>query len=181
MAFFEKFGEKLTNAGKDVAKKTKELADITRLNMQISSEEDNIKNKYIEIGKLYYKLFSESPDERFTQLFNSIAESKNKINFFKEQIQAIKGIKICSNCGAEIESSAKFCSACGYKSVVEENTSVVTEENQVVEDNPVVAEENQVVIEENTADGNTTQGISENNKTDNVSVIENPESNEPID
>lgn len=124
MAFFEKFGEKLTNAGKDVAKKTKELADVTKLNMQISSEEDNIKNKYSEIGKLYYKLFSESPDERFTQLFSSITESAGKINSFKEQIQAIKGMKKCSSCGAEIDDSAQFCSVCGNKSIVEEKPAV---------------------------------------------------------
>lgn len=129
MAFFEKFGEKLTNAGKDVAKKTKELADVTKLNMQINSEEDNIKNKYTEIGKLYYKLFSESPDENFAQLCSSIAESANKINSFKEQIQAIKGVKKCSSCGAEMDESAQFCSVCGNKIIIEE-TPVVEEPTQ---------------------------------------------------
>ncbi|WP_010681133.1 zinc ribbon domain-containing protein [Acetivibrio cellulolyticus] len=122
MAFFEEFGKKLTNAGKDVAKKTKDLADVTKLNMQINSEEDNIRNKYNEIGKLYYGLFSSSEDERFAPLCSSITESLNKINSFNEQIQAIKGIKKCSQCGTELSDSAQFCSVCGNKIVHEEDT-----------------------------------------------------------
>lgn len=113
MAFFEKIGEKLTNAGKDVAKKTKELADIAKLNMQISNEEDNIKNKYFEIGKLYYESFSSSPDEKFVEFCSSISESKNKIDTLKDQIQEVKGVKKCSKCGAEIAYTATFCSSCG--------------------------------------------------------------------
>lgn len=113
MAFFEKFGEKLTSAGKDVARKTKELADTAKLNMQISNEEDNIKSKYIEIGKLYYELFSASPDEKFSEFCSSISESRNKIDTLKVQIQEIKGVKKCSKCGAEIAYTATFCSSCG--------------------------------------------------------------------
>lgn len=113
MAFFEKFGEKLTSAGKDVARKTKELADTAKLNMQISNEEDNIKSKYLEIGKLYYELFSSSPDEKFSEFCSSISESKNKIDTLKVQILEIKGVKKCSKCGAEIAYTATFCSACG--------------------------------------------------------------------
>ena len=113
MSFFEKFGEKLTSAGKDVARKTKELADTAKLNMQISSEEDNIKNKYVEIGKLYYELFSSSPDDKFSEFCNSITESKNKIESLKVQIMEIKGVTKCSKCGAEIAYTATFCSSCG--------------------------------------------------------------------
>jgi len=119
MSFFEK----LTSAGKDMAKKTKDLADIAKLNMQISSEEDKIKNKYIEIDKLYYELFSSSPDEKFAEFCASITESKNKIDDLKKQILEIKGVKKCSNCGAEIDFSAAFCSACGNKVINDENTT----------------------------------------------------------
>ncbi len=120
MAFFERFGEKLSSAGKDMAKKTKELADVTKLNMQIGNEEDNIKSKYIEIGKLYYDLFSSTPDERLAPLCSSITESLNKISTYKEQIQSIKGVKKCAKCGAEIADSASFCSVCGNKASSEE-------------------------------------------------------------
>ncbi len=140
MAFFEKFGEKISSAGKDVAKKTKELADVTKLNMQIGSEEDNIKNNYVEIGKLYYGLFSSSPDERLAPLCSSITESLNKINTYKEQIQTIKGIKKCPKCGAEIADSALFCSVCGNKTSSEEEKEPEEAKTETKEEAPVVEE-----------------------------------------
>ncbi|OPZ88720.1 MAG: Double zinc ribbon [Firmicutes bacterium ADurb.Bin419] len=140
MAFFEKFGEKISSAGKDMAKKTKELADVTKLNMQIGSEEDNIKNNYIEIGKLYYGLFSSSPDERLASLCSSITESLNKINTYKEQIQTIKGIKKCPNCGSEIADSAVFCSVCGNKTSSEEEIAPEEANAETKEEAPVVEE-----------------------------------------
>ncbi|NLL06118.1 MAG: zinc-ribbon domain-containing protein [Clostridiaceae bacterium] len=141
MAFLEKFGEKLTSAGKDVARKTKELADTAKLNMQISNEEDNIKRKYAEIGKLYYELFSSSPDEKFAEFCNSISESKNKIDELRVQILEIKGIKKCSNCGAEINFTATFCSSCGNATTTaqsenndkEEPSTEVTEKVEEIE------------------------------------------------
>ncbi|MEN2775465.1 zinc ribbon domain-containing protein [Acetivibrio clariflavus] len=139
MSFFEK----LTSAGKDMAKKTKELADITKLNMQISSEEDKIKNKYLEIGKLYYELFSSNPDEKFAEFCAAITESKNKIALLKDQILEIKGAKKCSYCGAEIAKSAVFCSACGNKVANDENTtSDNTEESSETGENTESSQNN---------------------------------------
>lgn len=109
MAFFEK----LTNAGKDVAKKTKELAEITKLNLQISNEEDRIKSKYAEIGKLYFELYSSAPDEKFADFCTAIVDTQTKIAGLREQVQEIKGVKKCSKCGAEIAYTATFCSSCG--------------------------------------------------------------------
>lgn len=144
MAFFEKFGEKISSAGKDMAKKTKELADITKLNMQIGSEEDNIKSKYIEIGKLYYELFSSNPDERLAPLCTSITESLGKISSYKEQIQSIKGVKKCSNCGAEIVNSALFCSSCGNKTSSEEEKAPEETNDESVKE----AEEETIAVED---------------------------------
>jgi len=153
MAFFERFGEKLSNAGKDVAKRTKELADITKLNMQINNEEDNIKSKYLEIGKLYYELHSSDPSEEFTDLCASITDSENKINTIKTEIQAIKGVKKCSKCGAEISLSATFCSVCGNKTVSEDTTDEQSISGEVIEtedeNQSIVSSENTEVVEAN--------------------------------
>jgi DNA-directed RNA polymerase subunit RPC12/RpoP len=185
MSFFAK----LTNAGKDVAKKTKELADIAKLNMQISSEEDNIKNKYIEIGKLYYELFSDNPDEKFAGFFSSIAESKNKISDLKDQILEIKGVKKCSNCGAEIDSAATFCSSCGNKVVINENstTESAAENNGTDENN----ETNQLSeidkTNDSTANNESIEKVqndisSESNEVvDNSDISENEDTSQNVD
>lgn len=152
MSFFDK----LTNAGKDMAKKTKELADITKLNMQISSEEDNIKNKYKEIGKLYYELYSSNPDEKFLEFCTAITESMGKISDLRNQINEIKGVKKCSNCGAEIASAAVFCSACGNKAVSEESTTAESsEEGNKAEEST----DNSEVVENCDANADSSQNI----------------------
>ncbi|AEV70482.1 zinc ribbon domain-containing protein [Acetivibrio clariflavus] len=156
MSFFEK----LTSAGRDMAKKTKELADITKLNMQISSEEDKIKNNYIEIGKLYYELFSSNPDEKFAEFCSAITESRNKIEALKDQILEIKCVKKCCHCGAEITKSAVFCSACGKKVENDENiTSANTEASGETDKNTEFSQndKNFEAVENNNLSENTNE------------------------
>lgn len=124
MAFFDKLGEKITNTSKDVARKTKDLTEIAKLNMSISSEEDKIKNKYQEIGKLYYELFNNAPDENFQAFCDDITVSLGIISSSKRQVLSIKGVKICTNCGAEVPLATSFCGSCGSK-VEEEITLTV--------------------------------------------------------
>jgi len=107
------FFDKIQNAGKGVAQKTKDLAEIAKLNSRISNEEENIKTAYSQIGELYFKIFSESPDERFAALCNVVKQAQANIKEYTRQIQAIKGVKSCPNCGAEIANTAAFCSVCG--------------------------------------------------------------------
>lgn len=124
MDFFEKIGEKITSTSKDVAKKTKELADISKINTQISSEEDSIKYKYNQIGKLYYETFGENPDEVFAPMCQSIIESQKKISEYRYQIQVIKGVKRCSGCGGDAPNDSIFCPVCGNKMTLEEDVII---------------------------------------------------------
>lgn len=141
MAFFDKLGEKITSTSKDVARKTKDLTDIAKINMQISSEEDKIKNKHLELGKLYYELFHATPNEHFQALCEEITHSSNVIESSKRQILSIKGVKICTNCGGEIPLATSFCGSCGTK--VEEELPVIDIEpieSEPVESEPVESE-----------------------------------------
>jgi len=115
MDIFNKIGEKITSTSKDVAKRTKNLADITKINSQISNEENNIRSKYSEIGKQYYRLFHDSPDEMFVELCNSITDSLSKIKCYKKQICSIKGVITCAKCCAEVPDSSIYCGSCGTK------------------------------------------------------------------
>ncbi|MGF7048414.1 RNA polymerase subunit RPABC4/transcription elongation factor Spt4 [Paenibacillus sp. DS2015] len=115
MSFFGKLGDKITSTSKDVAKKTKDLTGIAKINIQISSEEDKIKNSYHELGKLYYERFHGAPDEDFQLLCDEVTASLQVIESSRLQIRSIKGVKICSNCGAENPLDTSFCGSCGTK------------------------------------------------------------------
>ena len=113
MEVLSNIGKKITNAGQSAITKTKNMADISKLNGQVSGEENKIRGLYAQIGKLYFELYPDTPDERLAPLCASIRESLLVIESCNEQITEIKGIKRCPQCGAEIASAAAFCSVCG--------------------------------------------------------------------
>ena len=114
MAFFEQIGKKLTDAGQGVAQQTKNLADVTRLNVAIAEKERKITQLYSAIGQAYYEKHKDDPDVEIPEiaevnaLVAEIAQSKQEIN-------QIKGVQNCPACGAEIADTAAFCTSCGTK------------------------------------------------------------------
>ncbi|MDD7738787.1 MAG: zinc ribbon domain-containing protein [Fusicatenibacter sp.] len=113
MAFFDKLSKTVTEASQKTIAKTKELADISRLNSMISDEEKNINNQYFQIGKLYVSTHKDNVEDDFVGMVNLIADAEAKIRDYRKQIQDIKGVQRCPNCGAEVPSGSAFCSSCG--------------------------------------------------------------------
>lgn len=113
MSFFDDLGKKLSQAGQTAAQKTKEIAEVAKLNSQISDEEKRINDLYLQLGKLYVSLHDESHEADFDGLIKSLHESENKVKECRQQIKDIKGVVVCEKCGAEVSNGAAFCSACG--------------------------------------------------------------------
>ena len=115
MAFFSKVGESLSSASKSVAEKAKQLAEISSLNGRISTQEEIIEHAYLEIGKRYYEIHKENPDENFEEFCTLIKEALVQINVLKEEIKKVKGIQVCNACGEEVSQVDAFCQKCGNK------------------------------------------------------------------
>lgn len=113
MAFFDELGKKISQTGQRAVQKTKEMADVAKLNSNITEEEKKINNAYYQIGQLYVSKHEEDAEDEFRILIEQLKESQKKIEELKKQIQVIKGVKRCTTCGAEIPEDATFCSFCG--------------------------------------------------------------------
>ena len=113
MSFFEGLGKKIAQSGQEAAQKAKNTAEIIKLNGMISEEEKRINNLHIQIGKLYYEVYGENPEEQFAQFITDINDAKVKIAAHTEQISIIKGIAKCTSCGGQVPAGAPFCSSCG--------------------------------------------------------------------
>ncbi len=113
MAFFDNLGKKASEAGARAIQKTKEISDTTKLNSMISDEEKKIANMHCQIGTLYASLHRADCEEAFAPMIAVIVESEGKVDAYRKQIQEIKGIEICVNCGAEVARGAAFCNVCG--------------------------------------------------------------------
>jgi len=114
MSIFDDLGKKISQTGQTAVQKTREMADIARINSMISDEEKKVNNNYFSVGKLYVAMFSANPNEEFLGMITSINESEKKVKEYRQQIQDIKGIQRCEQCGTEVVKGAAFCNACGH-------------------------------------------------------------------
>lgn len=107
----------LFNMTKSVAKTSGDLLKTTKLNMNLSSEESNLKNLYFEIGKKVHEIYQYggSLGNFFDEKYLEIEACERKIAELKEQISVIKGVKICSKCGKSVDRTAEFCQKCGIR------------------------------------------------------------------
>lgn len=92
MDFFGKVGETVATAGKDVADKAKDFAEITNLRSQINTCEEIIKKNYTEIGRLYYEQFREAEYNEFEEQCTAISNAKNGVEALEKKIRDIKGV-----------------------------------------------------------------------------------------
>lgn len=113
MAFFDDLGKKISQAGQTAVQKTKEMTEIARINGLISDEEKKVNNGYYQIGKLYFTIHQNDYESAFGGMVVAICDAEAKIKDYKQQIQEIKGVVRCENCGAEVANNVAFCSACG--------------------------------------------------------------------
>lgn len=116
MAFFEDLGKKVSQTSQDAIKKTKIMAETSKIHSQISSEKRKIADNYSKIGEKYFELFFDSADENLSGFISEIREAQQRIEEYEEQIKKLKGIECCVNCGAALKEGALFCTSCGTKS-----------------------------------------------------------------
>lgn len=127
MDFFQRLGNTLSNTGKDIAEKTKKMSDTSKLNHEITKQQEAINRTYSQIGKLYFENYADLDYPDLKELCDSIKEANNKIEEYKQQIIQIKGLTNCPSCNKEVPTSAAFCASCGYKLKEEEPASDNTE------------------------------------------------------
>ena len=127
MEFFDKLGETLMTAGRDVSQKAKELSGAAKLNLDIKAKEDFVQKQYAEIGRQYYEAHKDDASTEFEQ-FASIREALESIEQMKKDLLELKGAKACPQCGAKMPEDAAFCSECGASLTPEEEPEVPDEE-----------------------------------------------------
>lgn len=113
MAFWDNISQKATVTTAKAVQKAKEMSDIARLNSMVSEEETKINNLYYQVGKLYVTMHPQDYEAEFAGMIASLAESEEKVKNYRQQIQDIKGVARCTQCGAEVQAGVAFCSACG--------------------------------------------------------------------
>lgn len=131
MSIIENIGKKVAQTAKTAAKKSGEIVEITRLNINIASEEEKIDKIYMEIGRKVYSAYlrGDEVEESFKMFCEQIKVHEENIRSIKKKILEVKNAKGCVSCNTEIETNAIFCPKCGSKQ--EENEKAGTHEKNI--------------------------------------------------
>lgn len=113
MGFFDDFGKKVTDASQKAMQKTQEMSEMARLNSLISQNENKIKNAYGQIGQLFVELCRDDYRPEFAELMTTVIGLEQENDTYRKQLQDMKGVQRCEQCGAEIPKGAAFCNSCG--------------------------------------------------------------------
>lgn len=90
MIDFDNLMDKAKNLAQTGVNKSKQLAEIGKLNWANVVEEENIKKAYIEIGKLYYAERGMAPEPAYVALCEKITAAKVNIEENKGKIEECK-------------------------------------------------------------------------------------------
>ena len=115
MDFFDKLGESLVSAGKDVSQKAKDVSEIARLRIDIKAKEDYVDRQYRELGAAYYDRHKNEEEIDEAEQFFLSGEALEEIDRMKAEVLRIQGSAVCPNCGMKMPEGAAFCSSCGAK------------------------------------------------------------------
>ncbi len=113
MDFLNKAKNSIQNVGKEVSKKTKDIGGTMSLNNQIKEAESTLNQIYQQIGQKYYNECNTEAVERFPEECQQIVAIMEKMAKDKEQLRALKGLKLCPNCGADVDIQLPHCPMCG--------------------------------------------------------------------
>lgn len=109
------FMDDLKKFGKNVAQKSSEMVETTKLNMSISQEKDKINKIYYEMGSAVYEQYKAGNDLGLGEKCMQIVEIEAKIAEFQAKIMELKNSTKCPGCGAEVSTETVFCASCGTK------------------------------------------------------------------
>lgn len=120
--------DKAKSLGAKTVEESKKYAEVTKLNIAISSHEEQIKECKTVIGDIVLQqgLPLQADDSGINEQLVKITELQQKIEEAQKKIKEIKNVCTCDSCGAEITIGEKFCSKCGNR--METPEEVIQEE-----------------------------------------------------
>ncbi len=131
MAFFDKIGQTISNGVSSVSDTTKSLAGTAKLNSQINTNKNTIKETYQQIGEYCYNNREGAIDkEKLVPMFEEIDRLTLENKDLELKVKLAKGYVPCKNCGADVAVNTSFCANCGAKVVVPAPESEKTPEGK---------------------------------------------------
>lgn len=117
MTFFEDIGRKTVEATAKLSQQARDLSETAQLQNLIAREEQKIQAAYLLIGKIYLANHRDDYEEEYADPITAIKQAEDQIVKNWQQIQVIRGVVWCPQCGEEISKDVVFCPHCGMQVV----------------------------------------------------------------
>ena len=112
---FSDLGKKLSKIGQDTKNGVQKVSDSVSISNRITAEKKSLERLYASIGEAVYK---ESPDvakEGLEDEWAAVKVAYANIASLNDQLNHVKGIIYCPNCGRPAARGDKFCAKCGFR------------------------------------------------------------------
>ena len=107
-----------------VKKKTKELAEVTKLKIDIKLEEANLDHCFEALGRaVYAHSVTGKNEEKVEKLLAKAGEIRKKIKDYKSRLAFVQSKEVCPHCDAVIERGTP-CTHCHEKIVITKKEKV---------------------------------------------------------
>lgn len=169
MGFFDDLTKKASETYKNTAEKTNKITREMRLKSMMNDYKNATEKVYAEIGK---KVYEKHIREENIDIKAELAEECSKIDAYAKEIEdmrmemlALKDLRLCTVCAAEIPLTARFCPKCGKPQeeikteTQNENNETGTEAVAEIPENTVVEQE---VVNETPAESTVVESAEEN-------------------
>ena len=117
MEWFEKLKNTVKKTAEVTYDKSGQLVDIAKLKLSITTAEAELDKLYKELGMLAYNEIKGDgvSDELKEDAVKKIEAKDAEICDLKNQLNFVKKVKLCTNCGKELSEKSTYCSNCGEK------------------------------------------------------------------
>lgn len=105
--------ERLSLLTQTAVDKGKDVAEITRINIDIAGEESSIRRLISEIGKYVVDQHLLADDPTVSQKLEKICACRQRIDTGNARLRELKGQDLCPSCGGSVARGSKFCDKCG--------------------------------------------------------------------
>lgn len=105
----------ISRFAQNAATKGKEMAEVTRINMEISNVEQKLKKAQQDLGAYvaeHLELLN-IEDKTVAEQIKIVTECKGELEKLNQTLLEVRNVNICAACGAEVSRNSKFCGKCG--------------------------------------------------------------------
>lgn len=115
MGLFDDIGNTFNKVANTTIKKSKDISELTKLSLKQNTADSELINLYEEFGKYQYNVSKNIENEEIKDYVALIDAKLKEIADIKIDIEQLKGIIVCPNCGTKNKTEDSFCSNCGTK------------------------------------------------------------------